>query len=96
LVDFSSTGAPFDLGRVSDYDVAIYSDALVAHAKRLGVSIKDELKDADIARLGLGELNDAAKAAVLDATEIGHPVKFKIRPGTAAGAIPNLPLPRSM
>jgi hypothetical protein len=75
---------------LSDYDVAIHSDSLFAQAGHL-----DELKPADIKHLGLTDVEKAAQAAVLDATGIAFPVKFKIRPGSAARAAPNLPLPRS-
>ena len=95
LVDFKSTGAPFDLGRVSDYDIAIYSDALCEEAERLHVPIKDKVGPAGITKLGLTDLDTAAQAAILDATGIAHEVKFKIRPGIPSGATPNLPLPRS-
>jgi hypothetical protein len=95
LVDFKSTGAPFDLGRVSDYDIAIYSDALIKEADRLHVPFKDEVGSAGIKLLGLTELDTAARAAILDATGIAHEVKFKIRPGIPSGATPNLPLRQS-
>jgi uncharacterized protein DUF4157 len=87
------TGAPFALGRLSDYDVAIISDALHQEAVRARILPKQgALEPAELARLGLGDLDTAARAAVLDVTGIAHPVRFVIRPTTAAEAGLRLPL----
>jgi hypothetical protein len=101
LVDMAPTGAPFGLGRTSDFDVAIVSDALFADAKRLGVPMSggkvppaatEPLRATDIGRLGLDGLNDAAGLAIKDATGLAYPVNFKIRPSSAAEAPVRLPL----
>jgi hypothetical protein len=98
LVDREPTGQPFGFGRMSDYDIAIVSDALFETAKRLRLPMgggavpgTKPLSPADLGRLGLGDLDAAARRAILDATGLAYPVNFKIRP---AGATPQLPLPQ--
>jgi hypothetical protein len=95
---FGPTGAPFGVGRMSDYDVAIVSDALLKRAKDLRFVAKDALESqpltaAQLKALGLSKLDDAARAAILDATGVGFPVKFKLRsPSAPASGQPSLPL----
>jgi hypothetical protein len=98
LVEMGPTGAPFGLGRVSDYDVAIASDSLFQEAQQLRIPMEGAgtkpLRPADIARLRLTGLDDAAKQGVLDATGIAYPVKFKIRPSSAPARATPLPMAR--
>jgi hypothetical protein len=100
LVEFKSTGSPFGLGRMSDYDIAIISDSLFAEAQRLRISMQGgevastlPLQPADIAKLKLSNVDAAAQSAIRDATGMAHPVNFKIRPSSAPEATVNLPLP---
>ncbi|MFB9240308.1 DUF4157 domain-containing protein [Massilia antarctica] len=95
------SGAPFGLGRLSDYDIAIISDALFAEAQRLHVPMSggkvastNPISPTDLARLKLTGVDSAARQGVLDATGIAFPVNFKIRPSSAAEAGPRLPLPQ--
>lgn len=99
-VDFGPTGAPFDVGRLSDYDVAIVSDALYRDAERLGVPLSgggvartEPLRPIDLEALGLTHLDTAARAAVTDATGLAHKVNFKVY-STHGGGAASLPLPR--
>jgi hypothetical protein len=64
----SETGALFDEGRVSDYDVAISGDSVNATARDGGVSFRSDqvstgpLTERDLARLGLDDIVDDASA----------------------------------
>jgi len=72
------TGAPFDVGRVSDFDLALASSTLLQRAKELGIGLRgggtrtEPLKDKHLKMLGLldlqQELNEMA----------GRPVTFMI------------------
>ena len=100
LVDIAPTGAPFGQGRLSDYDVAIISDALFRDAQRARIPLQggsvaetQPLRGRDIAALGLGDLDTAAQQAVRAATGIAYPVKFKIRASGQTVAGLQLPLP---
>ena len=87
------SGAPFGVGRLSDYDVAIISDALYKEAHDLRILPKQgSLEPADLARLRLTDLDTAARAAILDATGIAHPVHFVIRASSSAEVAVRLPL----
>jgi hypothetical protein len=97
---FGPTGSPFGLGRLSDYDIAIVSDSLFAKAKQFGIPMSgaqklatDPLKPAELAKLGLAELDAAARESILDATGIAYPVHFSIRPANAPTKL-GLPLAR--
>lgn len=95
------TGTPFNLGRLSDFDVAIVSDSLYAQAKVARPSIPmsgdlaamqtQQLKPEHLKQLGLVDLDRAAHEAILDATGIAHPVHFVIRPSKAPAKL-SLPL----
>ncbi|MEL7239279.1 MAG: hypothetical protein AAGK78_10485, partial [Planctomycetota bacterium] len=90
-VDFDYTGGQFGVGRLSDYDVAIVSDALVQRAQQLGVRLPTDrsLNAAEMNQLGLGDLYTRAQQAALRETGIAHPVNFRVyaaTPGT-----PNVP-----
>lgn len=56
------TGEPFDLGRTSDYDIAVSGRSLVDEAQRHGIEFRSggrntpPLTDADLAKLGLDDL----------------------------------------
>lgn len=88
------TGEPFDVGRISDYDVAIVSSDLHARAQDLGIKLgPDPLTVEQLTRLGLKGLHDAAQAAALRETGIAHPVHFKLfRSGAQLPPGPSLPL----
>jgi len=99
LVEHAHTGAPFDVGKLSDYDVTIVSDELVVLARensipivgnppRTAVLLPPQLRD-----LGLDHLHGAAQAAALEAIGIPHEVHFVLAPRGSAAA-PLLPLPR--
>ena len=94
-VDFAHTGEPFDVGRISDYDVAIVSDRIHALAKQQGIPLGEgPLTPAQLRILGLEELHSAAQAAARRETGIAHQVHFKLYP---RGPLPStgldLPLP---
>jgi hypothetical protein len=94
-VDFEHTGEPFDVGRVSDYDVAIASDTLVARAGDADMTLPTDraLLPKELSRLGLRDLAEAAQAASKRHTGIAHPVRFKLFPnGGVPAKGPELPL----
>jgi len=100
LVDQAHTGAPFNVGRVSDYDIAIVSDRLLEAAKRADIAVLKEipprtgqLRPDDIAALDLGELDRAAHEAVRAATGLPHHVHFQIVGSGTTNKI-RLPIPR--
>ena len=81
-VDFRFTGEPFDIGRISDYDVAIVSSTLHARAVDQKIPLGEgPLSPQQLRDLGLGDLHDAAQAASRTHTGILHEVHFKIFPG---------------
>jgi filamentous hemagglutinin len=81
-VDMRFTGEQFDVGRISDYDVAIVSPTLHARAVDARIPLGESpLTPAQLRTLGLGELHDAAQAASRARTGILHEVHFKIFPG---------------
>jgi hypothetical protein len=96
-VDFGHTGEPFDVGRISDYDVAIVSDHLHALAKGQGIELDEgALTVGQLRDLGLESLHTAAQAAALERTGIAHEVHFKLYPrGEVASSGLDLPLPSS-
>jgi hypothetical protein len=89
------TGAAFDAGRVSDFDVAIGSPTLLARARELGVGLRSggtrtgPLNAAQVQRLGLGPLQQSLSR------EAGRPVNFMIYGDAAAAAkrAPSVPIP---
>jgi len=96
------TGAPFDLGRLSDYDVSISSDVLMrkAEAERIrilteGIPRTDPLGAPQLDKLELSAAAQAANAGIITATGIAHDVNFKIygQDGPAEGTL-RLPLHR--
>ena len=93
LISHEPTGAPFGVGRVSDYDVGIVSDQLLQRARQLRIPTSEPLTGAQLVALGLEDLASTSRAAVLDATGIPHAVNFKIY-GSAAAASTRLPLPQ--
>ena len=62
----ADTGAPFDEGRVSDYDIAISGDSVNQAARDAGVPFRGDqvstgpLTERDLARLGLDDIVDDA------------------------------------
>ena len=80
------TGAPFDAGRVSDFDIALASPGLLARAAELGIGLRSQglrtgpLQAADLQRLGLSDLAQRLSS------EAGRPVNFMIF-GTKQAAV---------
>ncbi len=70
-------GREFDDGRVSDYDVLIVSDLLAAAAQAQRIPLNGALRDADIAMLRLGPLQDEL------ARMVERPVNFLVVRATA-------------
>jgi Domain of unknown function (DUF4157) len=88
-VDFDVTGEPFDVGRISDYDVAIVSDVIHQRsgASELNIPLGGRALTLDeIDALGLRPLHDAAQQAAIRDTGIAHEVKFMVYPH---GGVPN-------
>ena len=90
------TGAAFDSGRESDFDIALASPGLLDRASSLGIGLRSRgtrtgpLTASQLQRLGLGDL-----AADLGVTA-GRPVRFMIFE-SAAGAMargPSIEVPR--
>jgi hypothetical protein len=100
LVDQAPTGAPFNVGRVSDYDIAIVSDHLLEAAREARIAVLKEipphtgvLTGRQLARLNLSDLDTAAHEAVRAATGIPHKVHFQIVGSGTTNTI-RLPIPR--
>ena len=93
VIPFGPTGSSFGLGRLSDYDIAIISDSMFAKANQLGILTTEELSPRALARIGLGDLDTAARESILDATGIAYPVKFRVRSASAPTKL-GLPLPK--
>jgi uncharacterized protein YukE len=74
-----TNGKPFDVGRVSDFDIALASPTLFERAKALGVEVRGRdtrtapLSQKHLEQLGLLELRDALKQRMS-----GRPVAFMI------------------
>ena len=89
------TGKAFDVGRISDFDIALVSPTLFERAKALGVQIRGRgirtapLADRDLARLGLRDLAEELTR------QAGRPVKFMIykSESTAASRAPSILVP---
>ena len=73
-----TTGAPFDVGRVSDFDIALASPTLLQRAKELGIGLRGggtrtgPLTDEQLQMLGLLDLTEELSRTA------GRPVKFMI------------------
>ena len=84
------TGAAFDVGRVSDFDIALASPQLLDRASALGIGLRSggtrtgPLTASQLQRLGLGDL------ATDLGTSAGRPVHFMIF-DSAAGATARSP-----
>jgi filamentous hemagglutinin len=86
------TGEAFDVGRTSDFDVALASNELLDKAKALGIGLRSEgsrtgpLKPKDLEKLGLSEMaHDLSK-------KYGRDVNFMIfdNVGTALKKAPSI------
>jgi filamentous hemagglutinin len=72
------TGAAFDLGRVSDFDVALASPMLLERASVLGIGLRSggtrtgPLRASNLQRLGLSRLSSSLSESA------GRPVNFMI------------------
>ena len=93
-VDMAYTDAPFGVGRLSDYDVAIVSDELVRRAQQRGVRLPTDraLSQTEMNQLGLGDLYRQAQAAALRETGLAYPVNFRIYSSSNVPDTPSLPL----
>ncbi len=89
-------GAPFDVGRISDFDVALTGDSLLQAAQDAGIELRSAgtrtgpLTARDLKMLGLRELSQEMSA------QAGRPVNFMIY-RTAESALeraPSIVLPR--
>jgi hypothetical protein len=90
-VDFDHTGEPFDVGRISDYDIAIESDVLTRKLRESPINASDRaLTPKELDDLGLGELHRTAQASARRRTGIAREVNFKIFP---SGQVPAKGLP---
>jgi filamentous hemagglutinin len=90
------TGAPFDVGRVSDFDVALSGNSLLRAAKDAGIGLRSQstrtgpLTARDLKLLGLRDLSAQMSS------QAGRPVNFMIY-GTTESAVqraPSIILPR--
>ncbi|MES2349853.1 MAG: hypothetical protein V4641_20005, partial [Pseudomonadota bacterium] len=89
------TGQPFDLGRVSDFDVALADPSLLAKAEELGIGLRSSgtrtgpLTARDLRALGLRDLSNQM------GQQTGRDVNFMIynKPATAAQRAPSVILP---
>ncbi len=90
------TGAPFDVGRVSDFDIALASPSLLRRANDLGIGLRSggtrtgPLTRRDLAALGLTKLaNDLSAKA-------GRDVNFMIyqSPNAVMQRAPSIILPK--
>ena len=90
-----TTGAPFDMNRVSDFDIALASPALFERAKELGVVVRKNptrtapLRAKHLEQLGLLALRDA-----LVQRAGRRPVAFMIYPdlGQTLARSPSIPV----
>jgi filamentous hemagglutinin len=79
-----TTGEAFDVGRKSDFDMAISSPQLIQKAKEAGISLRSQgtrtgpLKAVDLEKLGLSDLSKQLSL------EAGRPVNFMIFDGVKA------------
>jgi hypothetical protein len=93
---FRPPNEPFDLGRLSDFDVAIASPSLLQRAKELGIGVRSQgsrtgpLFPNEISMLGLAELQTSLSASA------GRPVKFMLFESfdTVAIKAPTIPVPK--
>jgi hypothetical protein len=89
------TGKPFDVGRVSDFDVALSSPKMLQKAKELGIPLRSQgvrtcpLKPVHLEKLGLTDI-----ASQLS-NEAGRPVNFMIfdSAATATAKAPSILVP---
>jgi filamentous hemagglutinin len=90
-----TTGAAFDVGRLSDFDIALASRTLLQRAKELGIELRSggtrtgPLKAIDIERLGLTELRQQLSE------QAGRPINFMIFDSveSAVGRSPGIIVP---
>ena len=90
-----STGQPFDVGRVSDFDVALASPTMLNRAKELGIELRSgglrtgPLMEKDLKSLGLYDLS------IQLTKQTGREVNFMIynAPVTAVDRAPSIVLP---
>jgi filamentous hemagglutinin len=89
------TGQPFDVGRVSDFDVALADSVLLARAQELGISLRSggtrtgPLSARDLRALGLGDLSSQM------GKQAGRDVNFMIYKDSLTAAVkgPSVLLP---
>ena len=91
-----STGAAFDVGRVSDFDVALASPSLMQRAQELGIGLRSggtrtgPLTAENLRQLGLSDM------AQQMTRQYGREVNFMIYNSaeTAATRAPSIPVPK--
>jgi hypothetical protein len=89
------TGAPFDVGRVSDLDIALGGKSIFNRAAELGIELRGQgtrtgpLSARDLQLLGLRDLSNSLS------TQAGREVNFMIynSSATAAQRAPSISLP---
>ena len=91
-----TTGEPFDVGRTSDFDIAISSPSLLQKAKDAGISLRSQgtrtgpLRPAELKELGLYELRQSLSQ------KAGRKVEFMLYESTSAatGRAPSIVVPK--
>ena len=91
------TGAPFDVGRVSDFDIALAGDDIFGAANDLGIPLRGggvrtgPLSSYDLGQLGLLDMANGLSQ------QAGRPVNFMIydSPVTAVNRAPSILVPNS-
>ncbi len=86
------TGKQFDVGRKSDYDIALCGERLMQRARELGIELRSEgertkpLDAAEVKKMGLESISNRLSA------EVGRPVNFMLyrSPAYAAGRSPSI------
>jgi hypothetical protein len=87
------TGVPFDVGRASDFDVAIGSPSLFERAKSLGIGTRSkgirtgQLTDKNLEDLGLTDLSQALKK------QAGRTVNFMIYSSSSSASAHKASIP---
>lgn len=90
------TGAPFDVGRVSDLDVAVTGDDLLADALALGVEPRSGGRRTEPIKYGVTRVLELADVLKELSADTGRPVKIMVY-GSLPEAVahkPSIPLPK--
>ena len=89
------TGKPFDVGRRSDFDIALAGDGIFSKAQSLGIPLRSggtrtgPLRASDLKKLGLSNLSSQL------GSQAGRPVNFMIfqSPANATARAPSIVVP---